>query len=359
LDEKNVSKIINPYIEILRMTGIFLLVFYHIGCMGNGQNTLERALFWISGKGWIGTDLFLVIAGYYFHESFIKKYEMNLYSYWKNRSLRIIPGYYLFLIVYLTLGIPVENLFGNHFIMPKGYWLYFFTFTANIPMALGTWSGIALEGLFGISLLVQLFLLFSLLFVIIRKKKHRFLLLIILEASIFLIRFIPAIRDWVWFSYFFTFTRMDGFLAGVLLALLRDSQKSRNFLQKYRGSLLLVSLSALLATAPFSGWWEATHPAASIIVIPALGLFFALILNFSLSQPLPQWAFYTGDFVYSIYLAKLPLIYIVYGYFFHINMSLNKPYIFILMAFLICLLWGILFDRIHRIRKTITLPETE
>ena len=349
----NSPRIINPYIEIIRVLGILLLVFYHIGCMKEGHNSLENIFFFAGQKGWIGTDLFLVIAGYFFYNSFTKRYNNNPFSYGKSRFIRIVPGYYIFLLIYLTLGIKMENLMGNHFSLPTGYWLYFLTFTANIPMAFGYWSGIALEGLFGISLLVQLFILFSLLFFLIRKKNHRIFLIIILEIFIFLVRFHPLLRKLEWFSYFFTLTRMDGFLMGTFLGLLKDTEKGKHFLETKKYLLLGIGLTVLIVSAPFSGWIETTHPLTACIVFPAISLFFTSLLNFILTLQLPNWSFYTGDFVFSLYLAKLPLIYIVKGFVQNINDSFNTPSGFLIISFAACLAWGLITHFINIRRKRI------
>ena len=43
--------------------------------------------------------------------------------------------YYLFLIFYLTIGLKLERLAGNNFILPsKYYWIHFFTFSVNVTL---------------------------------------------------------------------------------------------------------------------------------------------------------------------------------------------------------------------------------
>jgi len=347
-------KSINPYIELLRTAGIFVLVLYHIGSLGSFLSPVGKLFFFISGMGWVGTDLFLAIAGYLFYNSFSRHHKNNLLSYGKNRIFRIIPSYYIFLAFYFSLGIPLENALGNHFSIPEGYWIYFITFTANIPMALGQWSGVALEGLFGISLLAQLFFLFSLLFSIMKKDSQRLKLIIILEVLVILSRFHPALRNREWFSYFFTLTRMDGFLLGILLALLKEKNKGRSFLNRNKYILFALSFSLLIIVAPMTGWLQTTHPFTSCFVFPILGLFFASLLNLILAIPASSWSFYAGDFVYSLYLVKLPLIYLIKGYIENIHRNLNKPNIFLILSLIICISWSIIFNIIHRFRKKLT-----
>ncbi len=339
---------INPNIELLRIISILALVLYHVACMGERNSHLEELFLYIADRGWMGTDMFLVIAGYFFYRSFLHTYEGNIYSFLKSRFFRIVPSYFLFVILYLTIGLFIERKVGNTFILPNAYWLYFLTFTANIPMAMGNWSGVALEGLFGISLLVQLYLIFLLIFSISKDKNNLKKILLIIETVVLISRFIPLLKNTAWFSYFFTLTRMDGFIFGILLAVLYEDKQAKELLIRLKTKILLISFLALLSTAPFTGILSVNHSNTSCLAFPLIGLFFSALLNYILTWRIRIPQFYAGDFVYSVYLVKLPLIYIVLRFLDHLPNITHIPFISVIASLIFCIAWGAGLSFIHK-----------
>jgi len=88
----------NIGIELLRLIAISLLIIYHttlIGSAGNYPSYLN-AILTITKMGWLGTDIFLAISGFFCVSSILKvKKENKTYlSYLKSRALRLVPAYY-------------------------------------------------------------------------------------------------------------------------------------------------------------------------------------------------------------------------------------------------------------------------
>ncbi len=307
---------INQNIEFLRVIAINMLVFYHVALI-SGTSDLNTKIFVGLGRaGWIGTDLFLVIGGYFCGSFFLKNVnKLRVYlKYIINRLIRIVPSYLLFLILYLSIGVSLQNKAGNNFSLLEGYIASFLTFTANIKMAAGSWSGVALEGFFSISLAVQLFLVIGFLLFLLKKPGAILIMLLLMECSAILSRYFLQGHG-NWFLYFFTITRMDAFLFGTALFTLYRYEKIEFFLRMQKNRLLLLSgiLFLILAgsTTGLSLWLSGTHQ----IVYPILSLIFVLVVNYSIhSQPVKLIARLSnlGKLSYSIYLFKLPLIYFIY-----------------------------------------------
>lgn len=340
-----VAKPLYNKIEILRLVGILLLVFYHVGALAEGEGLFCSVYKLFSGRGWIGTDLFLVLAGFLLGRSYLQHDKPQLFQYLKRRAGRIIPGYYLFLLFYLIVGLGFEKRAGNLFEIDYRYFIYFFTFTANIPMAYGHWSGVALEGLFGLCVLIQLTICFCIIFRIVLSDSKRIIILMIFWGSACVLRNFSIFSDEQWASYFFTFTRSDSFIAGLLLFILLKNKNTSCFFMKYKNLLLLISSILLLAVIPATQGLNVHLTSTYKLGFPVLALFFTFLLNLILQKKETTSKFNFSNYVYCIYLMKLPVIYFFYGLLGgHID-SIGKILLITLLSISLCFLVAVIVNQ--------------
>ncbi|MBN2656329.1 MAG: acyltransferase [Spirochaetales bacterium] len=307
----------NPYIEVLRFAAIsFLLIYHSVLIIPHMEYSfITKALQRFGMAGWIGTDLFLVIAGYFCSEQILEFQHVgkSYGSYVLKRFLRIAPPYFLFLTVYLLAGLKLIHYIGLDFQADKVFLPFLFFFSANIPLAFGHWSGIALEGMFSLSLLFQLTLLFGAVLFLVKDSKKILIILLAAEVAAIVLRMNWHSGD-LWRMYFFTFSRMDAFIAGILLSRLRHKEPSLRFLQKRRGLLFaLASLSAFLVFI-LTGGLNLSNPLTHQIAYPVLGFFGFAMLNFSADREdsnrvINQIAL-PGKYSFTLYLIKLPMVYV-------------------------------------------------
>jgi len=310
----------NSGIELLRLVAIFLLITYHITLIGSEDSypSYLNAILSITKMGWIGTDLFLAIAGFFCIKSIFKykRESLNFFDYLKNRAVRIVPHYYLFICIYLFLGIEAINLLGNNFALNDGFLITLLTFTSNISFANGMWSGVALEGMFSIALLVQLVLLFGFLLFYISSSKILLMIFLCFELLAITLRIQFGVDDF-WRSYFFTLTRIDAFLMGLTLGVLYSNLKAKEHLLSNAAIVFCSALILLALTVYLTQGLYFNNPLMLHLAYPVIALFAASLINLSFRYEINTlWLkklSKLGKIAYPIYLLKLPVIYLVYS----------------------------------------------
>lgn len=310
----------NTAIELLRLVAITLLITYHISLIGTEGSypSYFNAILSITKMGWVGTDLFLAIAGFFCVQS-IFKYKRNYlgyFDYLKNRAIRIVPSYYLFLIIYLIFGIELINSLGNSFDLNDGFLISLITFTSNISFSNGVWSGVALEGMFSIALLVQLIVFFGFLLLYITNVKFLLIIFLCFELLAITLRIQFGVDDF-WRSYFFTLTRIDAFLMGLTLGVVFTCQKIKGRLLSNAVIIFCFALILLILTVYLTQGLYFKNPIMLHLAYPVIAIFAGSLINLSYRYEINTlWLkklSKLGKIAYPIYLLKLPVIYLVYS----------------------------------------------
>jgi len=303
----------------LRVIAIFILVLYHAALIGGSgtNNYLLKAFILVSQRSWIGTDFFLAVAGYLCVLSVFRRKKANsgYLNYLKDRAFRIIPSYYLFLFVYLSFGVPLINSFGQNFALNKGFGVSLWTFVSSFYFSNGKWSGVALEGMFSLSIVVQLFIIFGFILFSVKNNRKIILILAAFELLAIVLRFFWGTEDH-WKTYFFTFTRIDAFIAGMTVAVLNEMKRGKIYLA--RNAKKIFYLSFILFTFMFivtKGL--AFGKLTTYLAYPITAIFAGAIINFTIYYKLKNRLLLIisrmGKFTYSIYLFKLPTVYLAYS----------------------------------------------
>jgi peptidoglycan/LPS O-acetylase OafA/YrhL len=286
-----------PAIDGLRAFAVIAVVLVHIS-WPLMEDPLAAKLH-VAGLvrwGWAGVDLFFVISGFLITGILLDSkgsphYFRNFYI---RRALRIWPLYYAVLVAVLVIY-PLIHPAGSmvHKTAPW-YWYVFYlqNFKAFDSRLLGvTWS-LAVEEQFYVS---WPFIVMSLS----RKNLARLIISLLFLAPIF--------RFFLHSDYpVMTFCRMDGILAGSLLALwLRSADVSLLRLRRVATVLLVVG-------GVGSVWLLKTADQESVLVYSFLAAAFSGLLCFAaFDRMLPQpfrlvleynWVRYVGKISYAIYL---------------------------------------------------------
>lgn len=306
----------NKNVEMLRVISIILLVWYHVALIVPAEGVYEKIFRGMGRAGWVGTDVFLCVAGYYVALFFQRK--GNTLSVYKafvvDRMIRILPSYVFFLILYLTVGVYLQRLVGNDFELADNYLLYFLTFTTNFALMSGPYSGVALEGLFALSVGVQLSLFMGALLCTQKRKHFLLVLLIALELIAIITRWHFREHNH-WFIYFCTVSRMDAFLGGIFLHTAYSYKTVRDFLVQNCFPLFCFSLGVLVMLALVTTGLSPWNPLTNQISYPLLAVILVLILNYTLWGPelwIAKIIGSYGELTYQVYLLKLPLVYFLY-----------------------------------------------
>ena len=228
----------------LRGIAILLVIAFHYGSVqltGN-TNAIAKMVNKITYFGWVGVDLFFVLSGFLIC-SILLRYQgsQNFFStFYIRRILRIIPNYFLLLLLYILISNLVYFRDSIFLTDDKGVpvWTYF-AMIHNFYMANKNNFGNASIGLtWSIGIEEQFYIIFP--FIVAFFKKWwlpLFLLLAIMVAPVIRSQY----KEWVP-AYVLLQCRMDSLAFGALIAFLNWYFDLKHIVNKY--FLLLIVLMA-------------------------------------------------------------------------------------------------------------------
>ena len=271
--------------------------------------------------GFVGVDLFFVLSAYLLGARYFRWIEgrgkrPDLAQYLVRRVRRIYPAYLVQLLLLLLLAATTTL-----YTMPGGESLLahlFFYF--NLPplwvtQLNGVWWTLPTEFYF--------YLLLPLLVLLLRGKLTRWLILVVIAASI-------AYRYWVfmhfhdqgvsWMSVMMgnTLGYLDGFSLGLLASWLSVRLENRPLPPRLMDVLFMVGSGGILLSIwtlswVYSQYWDG-HPVLFIRNIMIAGSACLLVMATRHGSPLARmllanrWIFFCGVVSYSLYLWHLPVI---------------------------------------------------
>jgi len=291
-----------PQLDAVRGLAVLLVLLHNT----NIYRSLH--LRFISDNGWMGVDLFFVLSGFLITGILLdaKQSESYFKNFYARRCLRIWPLYYsalLFMFVIVPLLRPSEArvIFDTR---SSPWWSYLFfaqNFLVPIPSSatglLGvTWS-LAVEE--------QFYLVWPLVVRFCNEIQLR-------GIAIAVICFSPALRFYLSLHhvniYSNTFCRLDGLMAGALLAL---TVRSANFMPL---NFVKRAWIVLLVSAPLALVIESHHARwIGFSAIAMASVSFVYLALFSTNRGLRailtnRFLVYTGTISYGTYLLqKIPL----------------------------------------------------
>jgi peptidoglycan/LPS O-acetylase OafA/YrhL len=206
-----------PGLDTLRALAILVVMLYHLTIFGE----LPERILPVTYFGWMGVDLFFVLSGFLIGQQILQPYlngqQPSIADFYRRRAYRILPSYLAVLALYFFVPAWREA--------PRlsPAWK-FLTFTMNLGFSFDrrafshAWSLCVEEHFY---LLLPLFVVFMM-----RRPSQRktiatlaFIVIGGIALRAFLINHYP---DDVWTRiYYPSYTRLDGLVAGVTLAIIR------------------------------------------------------------------------------------------------------------------------------------------
>ncbi|WP_146898170.1 acyltransferase family protein [Adhaeribacter aerolatus] len=249
----------------LRGIAVILVVLYH--CFN------FNSLHIITKIGWIGVDLFFVLSGFLITGILLDtKHEENSFrNFIGRRTLRIFPLYY-FIIFLFFLFTRLTSI--PHFELLMDNQIYFWTYTQNLFFAIEGWpkGSEHLNHFWSLAIEEQFYLFWPALILTVNQKN-------VLRVSFFLILICIVLRNLIPlypFSYVFTLTRMDGLLAGGILAIL--IRENVRLLERIIPALLAISFLAILSIYLFTHSFADNNPLFIKIGYTLFDVFFGSII---------------------------------------------------------------------------------
>lgn len=274
-------------LDTLRAAAIIVVMLYHLNMYG----LLPPVLSPIARMGWIGVDLFFVLSGFLIGSQVLKPYltggRPSFKEFYSRRAYRILPAFFVVLLLYEVVPLWREA--------PGPYagWQYA-SFTWNL-LLLGYPENRAFSHVWSLCVEEHFYLLLPpLLFILMRRPsiwKTASLLLFIVVGGI-------GLRAWLLHSvietagdeqghmmmkyiYYPTYSRLDGLVAGVALAIVRTFKThwwSR--IADYSGLLAIFGLATVVG-----GLWLCDFdypspdlPVSILLAFPVLAFGFGLLV---------------------------------------------------------------------------------
>lgn len=224
--------------------------------MDNYRWVTDKNIFgFMSQLGGAGVDLFFVLSGFLIGNQilsvFAKEQDFSLVYFYIRRLLRTLPNYYVVVALYFLFPKILSGTSTAHLIS-------FLTFTQNLNMP----SGSTFSQSWSLCVEEQFYLLFPVIAMLIAYSKKSITLgwCVILSAIVLAI----FVRAYTWYKYgqsdisgelfmehiyFSSFTRFDGLLPGVALAMLKNFHPTIfSRVQMHGNLLLIVGLGCAAAT---------------------------------------------------------------------------------------------------------------
>lgn len=312
-------------IQGLRFLAILLVFLFHLSPK------------FLSG-GFIGVDVFFVISGYLVITNINNKIlfdQFNLINYLKGRITRIVPAYFLMLVITSFFIVFIYYNFDVGKILRKEL-LFVITFLSNLFFKtssdyfgassqenpfLHTWS---------LGIEMQFYLLFPIFLLVLRYFKKYYnpililLFFILASYSIYEINILNNLQQ----SYFSLIIRIPEFLLGGIVGIYKNQNKIKTVYSNGLGILgiLIILLSAIFYT-------EKTIFPGINSYIPCIGTCLLLLTDQSIINRILSFNLfvYIGELSYSIYLWHWPIMAIM-RYYFNISEFSFLQIIFIIIS---------------------------
>ena len=261
-------------LDTLRALAILLVILFHL------QTVLPESLLSVASVGWIGVDLFFVLSGFLIGSQLLNPYltgsRPRLGEFYRRRAYRILPAYLGVLVLYFTVPVWREA--------PglASVWK-FCTFTWNLDINLPrpwafshVWSLCVEEHFY---LVLPVLVLWRMRRPSLSKTVGLIAGLVLLGMAVRWYELVHVVRvvgdaERVWIPfvkriYYPTYSRLDGLLVGVTLALVRSFRPGWWATATRRAYTLLLLGVATTGTALWLFDWG--YPSADSVVSTVLG----------------------------------------------------------------------------------------
>lgn len=240
-------KVYYPSLDGLRFIA-FLFVFLDSSTKYYSASNLflQNLALFLHNNGWVGVDLFFVLSGFLITTLLLQERKIygsfSLKDFWIRRALRLLPLYYLALIIATIINLPHKSDFLTQFnLQAKLYYLILGNWAAVLPHYINIRY---FSHLWTIALEMQFYLIWSLFLLKIKTFKSSMIICILVILQATLLRFYlvaqnpshPGI-------YTHTFARLDTFMFGAILAFIYFYKP--NFIKK-AAVFLSVPLSIII-----------------------------------------------------------------------------------------------------------------
>lgn len=300
-------------IDGLRAIASLLVVSFHYinNQLTDSTTTMGKIFAKLFSFGWAGVDLFFVLSGFLIGSILItNKHKKNYFStFYIRRFVRIVPNYYLLILIFLVIGI-IPFFKNDYFTTGNSVipiWSYF-TMLQNVFMgAMKNMGNEAMSVTWSIGIEEQFYLVIPFLVYFFNKKVLPYLLIaFIITANFFRWHYTNAAVSFNIPAYVLLPCRMDAISIGVLIALINNAIGLEDFVKKYFKPILIFTACIVSICAVMFILYQDI----GIIRNTLFALFFGCLIIFAIGLPnslyakllSKKWLNWVGKISYSLYL---------------------------------------------------------
>jgi peptidoglycan/LPS O-acetylase OafA/YrhL len=338
-------------LDTLRSLAILAVIGYHLLAF-HADTVPDWALPFVR-IGWMGVDLFFVLSGYLIASQLLRKYSggsrPGLWEFYRNRLYRVMPAFFVVLALYLL----VPGWRETETLAPA--WQYA-TFTFNLLTDHP--AGKNFSHVWSLCVEEHFYLFFPLIvWAAMRRPSLRrgvalimaFVLLGVAVRGWFLFHLLRPLADQDGFGaafmrhiYYPTYSRLDGLLAGVSLAMVKTFRPAWWAHIARRGHTLLLAGVALAGGAVLlfedrHPAWTGTSVASVLFGFPLLALGLACLVASALSTN--GWlrlkvpgAQICATLAYCLYLTQKQMLHLVDDWFPRLQEAGRLPWLLVYLA---------------------------
>jgi peptidoglycan/LPS O-acetylase OafA/YrhL len=295
-----------PALDGLRGLAIVLVILYH------NFDYIE-----IFRYGWIGLDLFFVLSGFLITGILLRKRESRhfLGNFYARRALRILPVYYLSLVLFLFI-LPkiVSYSFDPKYFVKNQLW-FWFEFQNWLFILYPVGNNNFLNHFWSLALEEQFYLVSPLIILLIKPVQKVISFLLFLLLILLILRLLAWNFQWNDISYteLYTFTRIDGLCVGSILAVFKY-QKNPEMIKNNRFLVLVLMILIFITLPLIKVFFHLQLPYLACCLFPAIALFWGLIVwastnpeNFLFKIFNSRLLIFIGKISYGLYIFHWPI----------------------------------------------------
>ena len=281
------------HIQILRAIAVVMVVGFHMGWPG-------------FSFGYLGVDIFFVISGFLMFQIYSELESNRVRSFYFRRLKRLLPAYLLvslattlifFLVVlpFERVSLVTQNLYANFLISNFYYWTENQYFVSGGLRPLLTFWSLALE--------LQFYLIFPIIFILVKKYKQLFFLIILFSALLHILLNMISPET----AFFLLPARLWEFLIGTAVAAKMNSRVANTYFWPKIFHLFSLLMILMVVLFPFAKDIQAFYSNFIVVLITS----FLLKIGFALGENrgfIRRILLMVGKYSYSIYLVHLPII---------------------------------------------------
>ena len=300
-----------PALDGLRGFAALFVMFYHLTMQVEPHTVPAIAFKNLFSFGWTGVDLFFVLSGFLITGLLVSaKGSTNYFRvFYARRTLRILPLYYLALIV--LFGVPMIIRLPHDFVVPFRDQLWFWFYLQNFH-----WLGSQFAGLTGplwsLAIEEQFYLVWPLVVLLTSRRQALWVCAGCLAVSLiyrtYAVTTIPHLD-----TYYVTQARLDGLAIGSGIALLT---REGDWLERLRKYVPATTIAALITLAAIGANIRGDHRPLYPLLYLAIAVFYGGILVVALSSGASgPWSFlksrllrFYGRYSYALYVVHVPVM---------------------------------------------------